>query len=159
MEIDLERCKELDKLHDYKYDPIRVKKLGGFHASCAIKFKMGMPSKSIARFAESRQFHVSEALYNLGFIAKPIKKIPWKLEDIRRLEELTNEKKPIGFIMCDLGRSRESVLQKMKSIKREYEPINVHIKPRPKHKKCQCGETIISFNDQCNWCWGKNEAA
>lgn len=162
MEIDLERCKELDAKHDYKYDARRSKWQGGFHANCAKKFQAGNEIKSICRATGSKRFYVKSALINLGFLdVKALsKRVPWKEDEIEKVRCLLKEEKTFYEISKTMGRSVHSVSSIIKRIKNgSIDKSGIIIeRPCPKLKTCSCGVQIISFNDQCNWCRGKNEA-
>lgn len=155
MEINLKRCKELDALHNYKHDTMRVKLTCGFHATCQKKYNAGTTVKNIVRLTRSKSFFVKSALFNLGLAEKPVKQetIRWSKEDIIKVYELADAGMTRANIAKKVGRSIESVNSLIKRIRNGdigYWTTEKNMKAM--FKICECGEHINSVDDKCNWC-------
>lgn len=153
MEINLKRCKELDALHNYKHDIMRVKWTGGFHATCQKRYIHGTTVKNIARLSGSNHFLVRSALFNLGLAENPVmqKTGRWSKADIVKVYELADAGMTRANIAKEVGRSIESVNSLIKRIRNgDYWTTKKNTKAM--FKICECGEHINSVDDKCNWC-------
>lgn len=170
MEIDLERCKELDALHNYKHSKNHVSAHNGFHAKCAKLFLLNKKIRNIAISTQASQVSVKHALINIGLADESILscRIPWTQKEIDTIKQMLSEKASINLMDIKLDRNLNSVIGAINRIKKGKDFLkikkienskNSHAKKKIPARMCLCGFVFIGINDQCNWCWGKNEAA
>lgn len=163
MEIDIKLCQELDAKHKYRHSAAHVVAHDGYHARCGKMYIEGIKIRYIATRTGSNQISVRSALVNLGLADEQIhtNKKPWTETEIDEIKQMINEKMSLNLIAIKLDRNLNSVrgavdrIQRGKAFFKNKRVLKKETNRYGDLKICSCGFQIISFNDQCNWCWGE----